>query len=437
MTDAAGLAIADRFAGQIRGITQAGRNTNDGISLAQTADDTLASIGHNLQRIRELSVQAANATNSSSDRASLQLEVEQLRAEIDRASSQSQFNGVRLLDGSFVAKAIQVGADRGQTTTLPALSSARTDTLGTYQGFSVGLYAGSAASNTAIPLSVAIGGKTIALGSVAADAKELANAINASGIPGLSASLDPQALSFFNSFSSATANGTATYTLNGVAINIDGVAGTAALSTNRKAAVAAINAQSAATGVFAEDNGTQIELRAPDGRNISMAYSAGTFTGSTKQDFGLPAISAPVSNPAILNVRYVAPVGTTGTVTLTHSAQYSSTQQIASQGTALNALDISSVVGANSALASIDIALSTVDSARASLGAVNNRLDAMIGNLQSSGENLAAARGRIQDADFAAETASLSRAQILQGAGTAMIAQANQLPAQVLVLLKA
>ena len=119
--DAAGLAIADRFTSQIRGNTQAARNANDGISLAQTAEGALGSIGTNLQRIRELSVQSANATNSASDRAALQQEVGQLASEIERVATQTQFNGINLLDGSFTAQAFQVGANVGQTITVSSI----------------------------------------------------------------------------------------------------------------------------------------------------------------------------------------------------------------------------------------------------------------------------------------------------------------------------
>jgi len=135
--DAAGLAIADRMNAQIRGTNVAIRNANDGISLAQTAEGSLASVGDNLQRIRELSVQAANATNSASDRASLQLEVAQLVSEIDRVATQTAFNGTNLLDGSFTAKAFQVGANVGQTITVASIASARTSALGVYQGFTL------------------------------------------------------------------------------------------------------------------------------------------------------------------------------------------------------------------------------------------------------------------------------------------------------------
>ena len=130
--DAAGLAISDRFTAQINGLNQAAQNANDGISLSQTADGALSSVSDNLQRIRELAVQSANATNSSSDRASLQLEVTQLQAEIDRVATQTQFNGTNLLDGSFTAKAFQVGANAGQTITVSSIASARSSALGQY-----------------------------------------------------------------------------------------------------------------------------------------------------------------------------------------------------------------------------------------------------------------------------------------------------------------
>src|SRR3954464_9923618 len=130
--DAAGLAISERFTAQIRGINQAARNANDGISLSQTAEGALASVSENLQRIRELSVQSANATNSASDRASLQLEVAQLTAEIDRVATQTAFNGTNLLDGTFTAKAFQVGANVGQTITVSSIANARASALGAY-----------------------------------------------------------------------------------------------------------------------------------------------------------------------------------------------------------------------------------------------------------------------------------------------------------------
>ena len=134
--DAAGLAISERFTAQIRGLNQAARNANDGISLAQTGEGALAEVTNNLQRIRELAVQSANATNSASDRAALQQEVDQLVAEIDRVATQTNFTGVNLLDGSFSSQVFQVGANVGETIEVSGLASARASSLGQYAGFS-------------------------------------------------------------------------------------------------------------------------------------------------------------------------------------------------------------------------------------------------------------------------------------------------------------
>ena len=432
--DAAGLAIAERFTAQIRGINQAARNANDGISLAQTAEGALAAVTENLQRIRELAVQSANATNSASDRASLQLEVAQLTAEIDRVAMQTSFNGTNLLDGSFTAKVFQVGANAGQTITVSSIASARTSALGSYQGYSLANASIGTASSTAAALTVNVGGAgAVALRPVAVDATAIAAAINNGNISGLSATANATAVAAGTSTAAATAAGTATVTVNGVAISIAGVNGAAALAGNRANAVAAINAQSAATGVVATDTGAGVSLAAADGRNITVAYAAGTFTGSALADFGLAAAA---TTGATLNVSYVAPTGVSGNVVFAQAAGFNNTSAIAATGTAVGAIDISSVAGSNAALASVDAALATVSSSRASLGAVQNRFSSTISNLQTAAENLSASRSRIQDADFAQETANLSRAQVLQQAGTAMVAQANQLPQQVLTLLR-
>ena len=432
--DAAGLAIADRFTSQIRGLNQAARNANDGISLAQTAEGSLASVGDNLQRIRELSVQAANATNSASDRASLQLEVAQLVSEIDRVATQTAFNGTNLLDGSFTSKAFQVGANVGQTITVSSIASARTSALGVYQGFSLTNQSIGTASYTAAALTVTVGsGSAVSLGTVAVDAKAIAAAINGGNVGGLTATANATSVAAGTSAAGSSASGAAVFTINGVAITMAGVTGAAGLTGNRAAAVAAINAQSAATGVTASDTGSGVSLAAADGRNVVTSYAAGGFTGSTVADFGLGAAATTGST---INVTYVAPTGTTGSVAFAQTAGLNSSTAIAATGTAMNAVDISTVAGANAALAAVDAALTTVNSSRASLGAIQNRFQSTIENLQTTGENLTASRSRIQDADFAQETANLSRAQVLQQAGTAMVAQANQLPQQVLQLLR-
>ena len=432
--DAAGLAIGERFTAQIRGLTQAARNANDGISLAQTAEGALASVTNNLQRMRELSVQSANATNSASDRVALQQEASQLAAEIDRVATQTSFNGTNLLDGSFTSKVFQVGANVGQTITVASIASARTSALGSYQGFSLTNQSIGTVSNTAAALTVTVGGgSAVSLGSVAVDAKAIANAINSGNVTGLTATANATDVAAVASASTGTVAGTATYTINGVAISLAGTNGAAGLASNRATAVSAINAQSAATGVVASDTGSGVSLQAVDGRNVSLTYAVGTFTTSTAADFGL---SATALSGGTVNVNYAAPTGTSGNVVFAQAAGFAGTTAIAATGTAIGAVDISSVNGANAALSSIDAALQTVNSSRASLGAVQNRFSSTIENLQTTTENLSASRSRIQDADFAMETANLSRAQVLQQAGTAMIAQANQLPQQVLQLLR-
>jgi flagellin len=427
--DAAGLAISERFTAQIRGLNQAARNANDGISLAQTAEGSLGSISGNLQRMRELAVQSANATNSASDRAALQQEVAQLAAEIDRVATQTQFNGTNLLDGSFAAQQFQVGANAGQTISIAGIASARTSALGQYSGYALTNQSIGTASNTATATTLTIGGVATSLGSIATDARAITNAIKSSNVAGFTVSANATTVPAGTQALTATASGTAIVTVNGLAINVNNAVGNA--TTNRANTVAALNAQSAVTGVVATDTGSGVSLVAADGRNVTVSFAAGTATGATIADFGL----APAATTgATLNIAYNAPAGTSGSVVF--AGAFANTTAIAATGTSIAAVDISSVAGANAALAAVDAALASVDSNRATLGAVQNRFSSTIENLQINGENLSASRSRIQDADFAMETANLARAQVLQQAGTAMIAQANQLPQQVLSLLR-
>jgi flagellin len=341
-----------------------------------------------------------------------------------------------LLDGSYLSQQYQVGANAGQTITVTGISSTRTSALGAYQGFSLTNQSIGTASNTAQALTVAVGaGPTVTLGTVAVDAKAQAAAINAGSVPGLTATANATIIAAGTSTANSSASGTATITVNGLAINVGGVTGAAGLGSNRANVVAALNAQSAATGVTASDTGSGVALTAADGRNITVSYAAGTFTASDLTDFGIGATSGTTYGGTI-NVNYVAPTGTTGSVAFVQAGGLNSSTAIAATGTAISAVDISSVAGANAALTAVDAALASVNGSRATLGAIQNRFSSTIENLQTSSENLAASRSRIQDADFAAETAALSRAQVLQQAGTAMIAQANQLPQQVLALLR-
>ena len=427
--DAAGLAISDRMTAQIRGTNQAARNANDGISLAQVAEGALGSVTGNLQRIRELAVQSANATNSASDRAALQQEVAQLTTEIDRVATQTQFNGLNLLDGTFTAQQFQVGANAGQTITVAGIASARTSALGiSYTATVTGavttapLAAGQLILN-GNPIQASAAGT--AATQTADSAWSIAQAINASqGGVVATANAVTVAGAAPGAFGAIAAG---TVTINGVDIGAVAAGGSAIVQGANVAA--AVNAVSAATGVTAVANGATgaVTLTAADGRNVVIAgtqTNTGFTNGTTR---GTLTLATSGVNPAPITIAGTAPASaglTAGTTSSTLT------------GTAISLVDISTVAGANTALSSVDAALQTINSSRAALGAVQNRFSSTIENLQTASENLSASRSRIQDADFAAETAALSRAQVLQQAGTAMVAQANQLPQLVLQLLK-
>jgi flagellin len=341
--DAAGLAISERFSAQIRGLNQAARNANDGVSLSQTAEGALAEVTSNLQRIRELAVQSSNATNSQSDRDALQTEVTQLLNEIDRVADSTAFNGVKLLDGSFTGAVFQVGADSGDTITIAATTDANTAALG------------SVSTNTSAGLSVA-----------ASTLTGFATAIAAGGV---------------------TINGT----------DIGAIAGAGSAAERAGQLVNAINNVSQTTGVGASYDGATGQLTLNSAAAITIA---GTADDATEAGFAN---------------------GSFATVTT---------------ATGIDTLTVANFAGAQSAITLVDSALTSVNSARATLGAVQNRFESVVRSVQTTAENLTASRSRIVDADFAAETANLTRAQILQQAGTAILAQANALPQNVLSLLQ-
>ena len=442
--DSAGLAISERFTSQIRGINQAARNANDAISLTQTAEGALGSVGGNLQRIRELAVQAANATNSASDRAALQGEVNQLVAEVQRVGAQTEFNGIKLLDGSFSSQNFQVGANAGQTIAVSSIADARTSSLGSNTLTADGTLTGSvvaAATNgitaavaaTGFTVTTAGGGTTSAITYAAdASATDIATAISAAGANiGVTATATNS-----TTLASLTAPGTVSFTLN--SSNISAVVTD---QNDLSSLVSAINGVATSTGITANFTSTtskgSITLTTTDGRNIALGAFANSTAGNDSVTFGGTVLTEAGTVAAIK----------TGTVDITSSKGALSTanasaQVFASAGVnngsfaSLAAVDISSAAGATSALTVLDAALAQVNSSRADLGSYQNRFSSTVSNLQSIGENLSAARSRIQDADFASETASLSRAQVLQQAGNAMIAQANSLPQQVLALLR-
>ena len=575
--DAAGLAISERFTTQIRGLNQAARNANDGISLAQTAEGALGEAGNALQRIRELAIQAANSTNSVSDRAALNSEAQQLLSEIQRNAQTTSFNGQKILDGSFSTAQFQVGAEANQTITF-GISGATTDLLGAYQSTSAqavttAAFDGTAASFSINGVAVAVSAATSAAGVTAGSATAKATAINSiTSQTGVNATASNTVTGVAPIAGKGLNNGD--LVINGVAVGSIAAASTAAVQGQN--AATAINAVSNQTGVTASRNASTgvLTLSAADGRDITISagnagtaqvvtdiYNAvgldaaseadpsgnntstiqlgGTFdtsapaAGSTTEgdtvvldgvtyEFtenatasdssyyavtvadGATAIQVATALAGAINTAraagattYSAASGGTDTVTLTNALlgdetlsydesgitggggagalvqtidtatgtdaagatavvnggtlTLSSDKNFTFSGSGLAAaglgsastslsqlgsVDISTVDGANSSISVIDGALAQISTIRADLGAIQNRFESTVANLSATSENLSAARSRVLDTDFAAETAALTRSQILQQAGVAILSQANALPQLVLSLLQ-
>jgi flagellin len=358
--DAAGLAIAERMNTQVRGLNVAARNANDGISLAQTAEGALGKVGDMLQRMRELAVQAANASNSAEDRKALQAEVTQLRDEIDRVAKGASFNGKKLLDGSFTAATFQIGANSGDSITVGSLTDTRATSLS----------------------KVAYAQNTVA-------------SFNANTV--------------ITAAATAIADGTLDITVAGVTTELGAIPAAGSGQERLGQVVEAINRKTSDTGVSAYlvDGGGgafSVELLSSK-TDAAGAALVPTFSA------GFTAIDTGFTPPTLVAATAAA-------------------------GKGIDTIDITSDKNAWIAIKKLDSALNQVNSSRGTLGAVQSRFENAVANIQIQAENTSAARGRIMDADFATETANLSRAQILQQAGTAMVAQANQLPQQVLSLLR-
>ena len=455
--DAAGLAIASRMQTQITGLNQAQRNANDGVSLAQTAEGALSTIGGNLQRIRELAVQSRNATNSSDDRAALQKEVSQLKEEINRVAETTSFNGTKLLDGNFTSQAFQVGANQGQLIEVASIVNAKSDALGanwtsvdspavvtgatptaatgggtgtpvagtgSLDLSSVSLASGYAAFN------LDIGGQTVAIAAdssgsadVASLATAVATAIAGASITGLTADGSSGTVVLTN-----TAATPVDVKLSGTSIGGATAQTTpTAPSTSGFAAIATggltINGQSITVGAATTASQRTNDLMKAINENTTL--KAAGVTASLKD--GELSIKSASANLVIGGT--AADVGT-GLTAATTNFTAGSIQN------GYKNVDVSSIEGADNAIKAMDAALRDVNSARADLGAIQNRFESVVANLSVNSENLSASKSRIMDADFASETANLSRSQILQQAGTAMVAQANQLPQGVLSLLR-
>ena len=461
--DAAGLAISDRMNAQIKGMTQATRNANDGVSMAQTAEGALSSSGDILQRIRELAVQSSNSSNSASDRKALQTEVSQLTSELNRIANTTEFNGQKLMDGTMGTANFQVGANAGQLISMTG-ANFTTSTYGNNRTVSSAPAAADDAAFTAGKLKVNgyLDSKEIDVGA-SDSAKTVAANINAkSADTGVTASAQTDAIL------NGTANEAYALTLNGdnssadSAVTISFKMGADQSASSYADAISAFNAQSAKTGVTASydaSNGGGLKLTHASGETIQLGNAATTGAGiqvasldsegnkTEAQTLGGAATGDPAE--AADTVSKVL-----GRVTMDSEKSFSTVETqttppaagvphslglgVAGPST-LNSvadLDVTSFEGAQMAIKIADAALSSVNSQRAQYGALQSRFESAISNLSSSTENLSASRSRIVDTDFAAETAKMTRGQILQQAGTSMLAQANSLPNGVLSLLR-
>jgi len=440
--DAAGLSITTRFTAQIRGLNQAVRNSNDGISLAQTAEGALNETTNILQRIRELSVQAANDTNNDADRASLQAEVEQLKFELDRIASTTNFNGNTILSGEFLSRDLQVGANVGETLKI-SISAAGTNDLARQARYVADSFV---SSDAFTGLTIAGPNGTVNIrATVNIDDQASTTMRSSSAIAKAAAINDSKMITGVRAIVSATeVSGTTNVqgftldTANYMTINNEKITGFTIQDNDATSVlVDAINIASSKTGVIATLSAQgELVLTAEDGRNVDVDFSTGTLADR----IGFAAITN-VATITGMNGTTVTSFMATGVITLQSTGLFELQSNAAltesigftnpgvygvNSKSAVSSINVKTREGAVNALDVIDLALENVTSARADLGALQNRLESTINNLSTTSENLSASRSRILDADFATETAQLSRNQIIQQAGVSILAQANQ-----------
>ncbi len=445
--DAAGLAISDRMNSQIRGMNQASRNANDGVSMAQTAEGALANSGDILQRIRELAVQSSNASNSAGDRKALQTEVTQLTSELNRIATTTSFNGQQLLDGTGGTSNFQVGANANELISMSG-SNFTTSSYGNNQ-VAIDAAQATASNNLASGSAITINGSRGSATASGTSAKAIASSVNQnSGTTGVNASAQTQTM--------LEVGASESYSLelkgdNGTAVKISFSTGAGTSATDLAAGISAFNARSAETGVTAEYDAKNkgIKLTHASGENIDLKNTkASANTTLNLKNYKTDTTTAQGELvTGGLNMTASNAVGiANGHVTFDSEGSFAMVDTGNASGLAVNgessklksvaSLDISSFAGAQQAIKIADAALGTVNTKRAEMGALQSRFSSAISSLQSSTENLSASKSRIVDTDFAAETANMTRGQILQQAGTAMLAQANSLPNGVLSLLR-
>lgn len=472
--DAAGLQIANRLTSQINGLGVAVKNANDGISIAQTAEGALQQSTNLLQRMRDLSLQSANGSNSASERKALNDEVNQLKSELTRIADTTTFGGRKILDGSFGSTAFQVGAQANQTINV-TLTDASADRLGSYRaagadgsvasiGEAGATLAALANKFTAgdVDIKGALGTKTVSIvatDSAASIAEKVNLAAQDTGVSataktaiqisdlelGFTAAVDPApAVADTKTFKIGTESGDKT--------NI-----TLTATGDKKADLEnlrdAVNADSGKNGLTASiDSDGKLNIVSASGENIVISDFDAPATAATGGSLELKVAAQKADGTfgaeqniteTNLNYRAVGNISFDSAQVFSLEASVGSTAVVSEiTGSAVGTLetvesmDVLTAENAQNAVSIIDGALQNIDAQRAQLGAVQGRFENTIANLQNISENVSAARGRIQDTDYAAETANLSKNQILQQAGTAILAQANQLPQAVLSLLQ-
>ena len=464
--DAAGLAISNRLTSQINGLNQATRNANDGISLAQTAEGALQESTNILQRMRTLAIQSANGSNGSSERAALNDEVTQLKSELDRIATTTRFGSEKLLGGSFTSKSFHVGAEANEVIRV-SIGSARTSDLGQINAVTYATQVNSTdsaavtAANLATTNNIAAQTLTFSVASTSTTVSvsagdsmgSIADSINGA-VGGVTADAKSGARLTLANGTSAT--DTVTLAINGVSVAGVDMSGNTAAQT--AALTSAIQSTASLSNFTVVDNGTTIDILDETGDDITVTFtslvgdstvtvSALNYDGTTiDATDGATTLTQGGTDSVKVSgdIKFTTALASTATLTLHTSAgagnfmtgTTAQTGTITEETARVSDVDISSVSGSNTALGLIDSAISSIDSTRAALGAVQNRMQSTIANLSSVSENVAASRSRILDADFAAETAAMTKAQVLQQAGISILSQANAAPQQVLSLLQ-
>ena len=457
--DAAGLAISERFTTQIRGLNQAIRNANDGISLSQTGEGALGELSNNLQRIRELAVQAANSTNSASDRAALDLEVQQRLAEIDRVASQTSFNGQKILDGSFGSASFQVGANVGETiglslntsmrqSAIGAVSTATTVDLSTLITEASDEVPGTSGSGSfdATTLLADFSSETVSF-EVTDGTETTAVTLNAdySGAGGIDDLVSDLATALGSDFSVANTGNSVTITSALTGAGTEVAVAKFDADADGNSTDSGVTAFPAVTGTDGTDTVAAVDaapitiagltIQVGDADAVTVANgdyeTADAFVAAVNTALGGNATATLDADTGVMSIVS----GETITIAGDDAATVFSATEFAASGSLASA-NVLNVAAANDLIYRVDSALTSVSDLRSSFGAIQNRFESTIANLSRVVEILPASRSRVIDTDFAAETAALTRAQVLQQAGVAMLAQANAAPQNVLALLR-